>query len=159
MGARSSCSAAGSSAVVKFGPAPHRLYLPLPGRGLETRLPKVFELVSIAVEVILAQYRQEVEKTVEHGVHCEMARNVAKIQAMKAEIEHTKNELAEERGRISSPMEEIGELKLAVDIYIDCSYQAEKGQRHAEQERNDMTGTLAQTLSVRSFAEDMLLVE
>lgn len=35
---------------------------------------------------------------VEHGVRCERLRNVAKMQAMKAEAEQAKKELAEERG-------------------------------------------------------------
>lgn len=68
----------------------------------------------------------------ERAVHHERAENVAKIQAMRSEAKQAKNELAEENRRISSLMEEIGELKLTTDIHTDRRYRAEEGQRRVE---------------------------
>lgn len=55
--------------------------------------------MNTAVKAILTQYQQEIEKAVEHGVWCERTWNVAKMQAVKAEVEQVKKELAKERGQ------------------------------------------------------------
>lgn len=47
---------------------------------------------------------------------------MAKMQAMKTEVEQTKKELAEEKGRISSLIKEIGELKFTADAHVERHY-------------------------------------
>lgn len=83
-------------------------------------------------ETILAQYRKEIEMVVEHEIQRERSRNMNQMQALKAHAEQTKNELREEKGQIFSYLEEICELKLAVDGHAKRGYRAEEGQKHAE---------------------------
>lgn len=90
------------------------------------------QLMNIAVEAILAQYSQEIKEVVQHDVQCERSRNVAKMQAMKTKAEQTRNELAKEKGKISSLMEEIKELKFMTNTHAEHCYRAEKGQKRAD---------------------------
>lgn len=119
----------------------------------------IFQFVNTATKAILALYRQEIEKAVEYSFHYERERNMAKIQAMKVEVEQAKKELAKEKGRISSLMEKIGKLKLAANIHVDHQYWAKEGQRRAEIERKEMLEKLAQVLSDQTFAEELLFPE
>lgn len=56
-------------------------------------------------------------------------------------------------------MEGISELKIASNYHAEWHYQAEEGQRQAEQEGKDMAGKFAQAMLDRSFVKDLLLAE
>lgn len=84
---------------------------------------------------------------------------MAQVAALKSEIEQAKRELAEVKGRISSYLEEISDLKVAANVQAECRHRAEESQCRAEKEQKDMVKKLAQAIEDQMFAVDLLLVE
>lgn len=68
------------------------------------------------VEAVLTQYRADLDKAVEHGVMLEGARNQSQLVAMKSEVDQARNELAEEKSRMSALLEEMEELRFIARV-------------------------------------------
>lgn len=119
----------------------------------------ILQLVSIASETMLALHRDDLDKVVEHGVQRERSQNLSQMQALKAETEQAKKELAEKKGQNASYLEKIGDLKVAANVQAQRRHRPEENQRRAEKERKDMVGKLAMAIEDRIFAEDSLFAE
>lgn len=60
----------------------------------------------------MALHCADLDMEIEYGVQPERARNLTHMVALKLESEQAKKELAEEKGRMSSNLEKIKELRV-----------------------------------------------
>lgn len=79
-----------------------------------------------ASEAILALLHDHLDKTVEHGAQWKRARNLSRMQTLKDEAEQAKKVLGDDKGRISSYLEEICDLKLMANLPSERRHRAEE---------------------------------
>lgn len=76
-------------------------------------------------KVLLVQHRTDVAKALEHGVLHERARNQAQLATKSAKVEQDKQELAEERSRMTFLLQEMDELRLNASVELHRRLQAD----------------------------------
>lgn len=64
----------------------------------------------------MALYRTDIDKAIEHDVQQKRTRNLAQVATLKLEVEQAKNELAKEKGRMSSYLEKMDDLRMMASI-------------------------------------------
>lgn len=89
----------------------------------------------------------------------ERSQNQSQLAAMKAKVEHAKNELTKEKSRISTLLEKLEELRLTAWIQEDHWFHADEKQQRAETKRKEMAAQLAKALEDRTVAGDLLMTE
>lgn len=76
----------------------------------------------------------DVTKALEHKVLRKRARNQAMLATKTAEVDQVRHELAEERSRMASLLQELEELRLSASVEQNHRYQADDRARKAKEE-------------------------
>lgn len=99
------------------------------------------------------------EKAVEHGVLHECASNHASMAAMKGDVLQARHELAKEKTRTATLLQEMEEHRVTAKIESDRRSRAKEREQRAEDEQKTMADQLGKALADRSTTEELLMIE